>query len=127
MHRQKCGENMSKFEALFYETENGSKPAEEYLLSISPKMVAKLYKAIDYVEQHGSQSGFPYSEHLRDGIFQIRAQQEGNISRVLYFFSVGQKIILTHGFTKKTEKTPPSEIEKAIRYRADYYNREGKK
>ena len=66
----------------------------------------------------------PYSEHLNDGIFQIRAQQEGNISRVLYFFTDGQKIILTNGFTKKTPKTPPAEIERAKRYRADYERKE---
>ena len=66
----------------------------------------------------------PHSEHLGDGIFQIRAQQEGNISRVLYFFFDGKKIILTNGFLKKTRRTPPAEIERAKRYRADYKRKE---
>ena len=64
---------------------------------------------------------------LKDGIFQIRAQQEGNISRVLYFFAVGKRIVLTNGFTKKTPKTPPGEIELAKEYRADYERREALK
>ena len=39
------------------------------------------------------------------------------------FFVVGKKIVLTNGFTKKTQKTPKSEIELAKRYRADYLSR----
>lgn len=66
----------------------------------------------------------PYSEELQDGIFELRAKVGSDISRVLYFFMVGRKIILTNGFIKKTQKTPKSEIEKAKRYRDDYLSRE---
>ncbi len=34
-----------------------------------------------------------------------------------------RKIVLTHGFTKKTQKTPPGEIERAKKYKADYERR----
>lgn len=54
----------------------------------------------------------------------MRAKQGNDISRVLYFFVVGRKIILTNGFVKKTQKTPPREIDRAKRYRADYQKRE---
>ena len=50
-----------------------------------------------------------------------------NISRVLYFFVVGQKVILTNGFIKKTQKTPKKEITLAKKYREDYIERERKK
>ena len=43
-----------------------------------------------------------------------------DISRVLYFFVVGRRVILTNGFVKKTMKTPLCEIERAKRYRADF-------
>ena len=115
---------MGAFKVVFYEKEDGSKPAEEYLHSISPKMVAKIYSTIGMLKERGNQVRMPKSEHLQDGIFQIRAQQEGNISRVLYFFTIGQTIVSTHGFTKKTPKTPPAEIELAKKYRADYERRE---
>lgn len=115
---------MGAFKVVFYEKEDESKPAEEYLHSISPKMVAKIYSTIGMLKERGNQVRMPKSEHLQDGIFQIRAQQEGNISRVLYFFTIGQTIVLTHGFTKKTPKTPPAEIELAKKYRADYERRE---
>lgn len=47
-----------------------------------------------------------------------------DITRIFYFFVIGQKIILTNGFVKKTQKTPKSEIELAKKYRNDYLNRE---
>lgn len=46
----------------------------------------------------------PYSEHLVDGIFELRAQSGSNISRILYFFVIGRKIVLTNGFVKKNAK-----------------------
>lgn len=45
------------------------------------------------------------------------AKVGSDISRVLYFFLVGKKVILTNGFIKKTNKTPPAEKERAKRYR----------
>lgn len=90
-------------------------------------MRARIYKIADVLEDIGPQARMPYSEHLEDGIFQIRAQQEGNISRVLYFFAVGKTIVLTNGFTKKTAKTPSAEIELAKKYRDDYKRKEAQR
>lgn len=117
---------MAKFKVEFYEKEDGSKPAYEYIMTLSKKMRAKILKIAAMLELDGTNIRMPYSEHLKDGIFQIRAQQEGNISRVLYFFAVGETILLTNGFTKKTAKTPSAEIERAKQYRADYERREKK-
>ena len=55
------------------------------------------------------------------------AQSRHTISSKPYFFAIGKKIILTNGFTKKTLKTPPGEIELAKKYRADYERREALK
>ena len=65
----------------------------------------------------------PYSKSLGDGIFEIRAKQGTDITRVLYFFVIGKKVILTNGFVKKTQKTPPQEIETAKKYRTEYEQR----
>ena len=53
------------------------------------------------------------------------AKLEVNISRVMYFFYVGKKIVMTNGFVKKTQKTPKSEINLAKKYRDDYIERMG--
>lgn len=112
------------YEIVFYTKTDGSQPAREYMDTLSLKMRTRILKIISLLMQYGGQVHMPYSEPLDDGIFQIRAQQEGNISRVLYFFTDGRKIVLTNGFTKKTPKTPPGEIDRAKRYRADYEGKE---
>lgn len=60
------------------------------------------------------------------GIFELRAKVGTDISRVLYFFYYEGRIVLTHGFIKKTQRTPAGEIEKAKIYRRDYIERHGK-
>ena len=47
----------------------------------------------------------------------------GSVTRVLYFFCHEGRIILTNGFVKKTQKTPPEEIRLAKERRADYIER----
>ena len=96
---------MGHYEIVFFTKEDGSQPAREFMDSLSLKMQARLIKIIAMLREYGGQVRMPYSEYLQDGIFQIRAQQEGNITRVLYFFNDGKKVILTNGFTKKTPPT----------------------
>lgn len=116
---------MRNYEAIFYEKEDGSQPAKEFILSLDAPMRAKVLKTIEFIEDVGPQARMPYSEQLEDGIFEVRAKVGSNISRVLYFFFVGKKIILTNGFVKKTQKTPKEELQRAKRYRKDYLSREG--
>lgn len=108
----------------YYEQEDGTRPAEEFILAQDKKMQAKLFLVLEFLEAKGPALREPYSKALGDGIFEVRAKQGTDISRVLYFFVVGRKIILTNGFVKKTQKTPPREIDRAKRYRADYQKRE---
>ncbi len=86
-------------------------------------MRARLVKIIELLSANGTSLRKPYSEYLTDGIFEIRAKVGSDISRVLYFFIVGKKIILTNGFIKKTQKTPKNEIESAKKYRKDFLER----
>ncbi len=87
-------------------------------------MQAKIFRNLELLESRGNELREPYSKHLEDGIFEIRNKVSSDITRILYFFVIGQKIILTNGFVKKTQKTPKSEIELAKKYRNDYLNRE---
>ena len=96
---------MSAFEVNFYYKADGSCPVRDFLDTLDNKMRE------------------PYSKSLGDGIFELRAKQSSNITRILYFFVVGHQIILTNGFVKKTQKTPPEEIALAQKYRADYFHR----
>lgn len=107
----------------FYERPDGSNPAADFIRSLDAKMEAKVIRIIELLEDYGGSLREPYSKPLGDGIYELRAQQGNNITRVLYFFFIGNKAILTNGFTKKAQKTPPGEIKTAKTYREDYYRR----
>lgn len=114
---------LQNFEIVFYEDEHGEEPAKDFILNQPPKMRAKLLRIIEMMALNGNELGEPYTKSLDDGICEIRAKHASDITRVLYFFEVGRKIILTNGFVKKTMKTPKREINKAKNYRSDYKRR----
>lgn len=114
---------MSNFHVEFYKADDGSEPAKDFILSQELKMKAKLFALVDLLEERGTELRDPYSSPLGDGIFELRCKQGSNITRVLYFFYYEGKIILTNGFVKKTQKTPPSEILKAKRCRKKFQER----
>ena len=116
-----------EYQVEFYEMPDGTKPLKNYLKELAPKLRAKIYRAIDMLEENGPELREPTSKLLREGIFELRAQVGSDISRVLYFFSIDRKAILVSGFTKKTQKTPQAEIEKAEKYRNSYMRRKGVK
>lgn len=115
---------MEKFNIIMYETEAGRLPVVDFLSSIKDdKLLAKIYRDIKLLEVSGNLLREPYSKALNNGLFELRTKQGTNISRIIYFFIVGNNIVLTNGFIKKTQKTPTSEIEKALEYRKDFLKR----
>jgi phage-related protein len=62
-----------------------------------------------------------------DGLYEIRIEFEGNIYRIFSCFDQGRVVILFNGFQKKSQKTPPGEIEKALRIKAEYFIEKAKK
>jgi phage-related protein len=59
-------------------------------------------------------------KRIDDNIFEIRSRVSTNIQRVLYFQKINQNYIITHGFTKKTQKTPIEQIQKAYKIMQEY-------
>lgn len=58
---------------------------------------------------------------LRDGLYELRMEYDSNIYRVFFIFDDGQIVVLFNGFQKKTQKTPSSEIDKALKIKEAYY------
>ena len=104
----------------YYKAENEKMPAYDFINSLPLNMRAKAFKELVMLEELGTTIIMPYSRHMKDGVYELRIQFASDISRVFYFFYAGNKIILTNGFIKKTQKTPVSELEKALKYKADY-------
>lgn len=117
---------MKDFELISYTKEDGSVPAMDFIQSQSSKMQAKILSDLELLEKYGNQLEGKYTKHLDDGIFELRTKFASDITRVLYFFHTGKRIILTNGFVKKTQKTPPKEIALAKKYRSEYLKKEGK-
>ena len=89
----------------------------EFLDSLTDTDQAKIIAYMDKLIELLNINEFPnqkLSKYLRDGIFELRVPIKQSITRNLYFFMSDKTIIFTHGFIKKQNKTPDSEIEKAI-------------
>ena len=108
-----------KFEILFFELQ-GRCPVQEFLNSLDDKSAAKLYGLMGVLEDVGNALREPYSKPLGDDIFELRTKTATGALRILYFFCVGHKIIMTNGFVKKTQKTPAGELALAKKYRKLY-------
>ena len=114
---------MEEYEIELYEKVDGTCPVAEFFESLEPKMWAKVARNIDLLALHNITLREPLVKPVEDGIFELRTQVGNNITRVFYFFFTGKKIVLTNGFTKKTQKTPRKYIEVALEYKADYVQR----
>ena len=113
------------FQLEFYETEDQKTPVSDFLDSLDAKMSAKMVGLMEILEEKGNELRMPYSQHLEDGIFELRCKFGSNITRALYFFFSGKRIVVTNGFVKKTQKTPMGEIRIAKERRADWIKRYG--
>lgn len=56
-----------------------------------------------------------------DGLYEIRVESGSNIFRIFCCFDEGSIVVLFHGFQKKTQKTPKSQISKAEKLMKEYY------
>lgn len=74
---------MNEFEIILYDKLGGEEPAREFILSLDDKMKARMLKVINLLGECGNKLRKPYSEHIDDGIFELRAKVGSDISRVL--------------------------------------------
>ncbi len=99
----------------FYTRSNGHNEFLEFLGTLPLKDQEKLIKRIEVVQQEGLITALKkeWVKKLNDEIYEIRSRVSSNIQRALYFHVSGNRYVITHGFTKKTQKTPPREIKHA--------------
>ena len=63
-----------------------------------------------------------FVKFVQDGVFELRTEYNGNIYRVFFIFDDGNIVVLFNGFQKKSQKTPGSEIDKALKIKEEYYD-----
>lgn len=99
----------------------------EFLKKQPVKVQNKIFKIIEAIE---TLERVP-SNYLKmligtEGLYEARIQLGSDIWRVFCFFDHGKLVILLNGFTKKTQKTPKNEIEKALLLMQKYYDTKSK-
>jgi phage-related protein len=69
-----------------------------------------------------------FFEHITgtDGLYAIRVEFESNIYRIFCCFDRGNLVVLFNGFQKKSQKTPKSEIDKALKIKEEYFKGQSK-
>jgi phage-related protein len=115
-----------KFE--FYTRPSGHNEFQEFLDDLKPVDKQKLVTVIAKTQKFGLQIAVRqlWIRKITDGIFELRTTGS-NIQRGLYFHVEGSRYVITHGFTKKTQKTPISELNHAKELRTEYYENLGGK
>ncbi|GHT95536.1 toxin RelE [Spirochaetia bacterium] len=111
------------WEIELYATANGEEVVGDFLDNLSRKHRAKALWEIDLLSLHGTALTQPYVKHIDEKLWELRIQSSGDISRIFYFIPLQNKIVLLHGFVKKTNKTPPGEIKTAKKRMTDYLAR----
>lgn len=109
---------------IFYTTIDGKCPVREFLDSLSGKVAQKLLWTLKLLEDLEFLPSVYFKKLAgTDWIWECRVQYSSNIYRIFCFFGAHSVVILTHGFIKKTQKTPKQEIERAEKYRKDFLSR----
>ena len=70
----------------------------------------------------GDRMPVKFMKFIREGVYELRMDYNSNIYRLFFIFDEGNVVILFNGFQKKTQKTPESEIEKALKLKKEYYD-----
>lgn len=95
---------------------------ERFMASLDLKVQRKIEYGLDLLRIQDRVSK-KFVKAIRDGLFELRTEWEGNIYRVFFIFDGNQIVVLFNGFQKKSQKTPESEIEKALKIKKQYYER----
>jgi len=100
----------------FYRDKQGKEPVANYIFDLAQKndkdSRIKLNKIRDYLKilsEYGTKAGEPYIKHIEGPIWELRPLRD----RIFFAGLDEDEFVLLHHFTKKTQKTPKREIEKA--------------
>jgi phage-related protein len=82
---------------------------EKFIESLPKETIAKSLKTIQLLERFDRNLGMPHVKKISGRIFELRIFGKQKV-RIFFVFH-GPKIILVHGFIKKTQKIPKNEME----------------
>jgi phage-related protein len=89
---------------------------------MSSGILGRYLHCTDRMEIHDPDLGLPHTKAMGSGLFELRLKSKEGISRVFFCTLVGNKILMLHQFIKKTDKTPPKELEIARKRMNEWKN-----
>ena len=90
-----------------------TRSVEDFVLALPEGLLARYLRLTDMMQEFGANLGMPHTRAMGDGLFELRIKGPEGIARVFYCTLVGRRIVMLHGFIKKSEKTPPKELKLA--------------
>lgn len=102
-------------------THDGKSQVKEFIKTLPQSDQKKIFALLCRTADHGTLSNEEKFRKLDDGIWEFKSFQV----RLLCYFERHRLIILTHGFIKKKDRTPKSEIDRAIRIRDELKKKKG--
>lgn len=93
-----------------YALEFYSKTVQDEILDWPNGIQASFTRIAEQMTEHGPNLGMPYTRAMKEGLFEIRAKGREGIGRAFFCTLVGRRIVILHGFIKKTEQTPTREL-----------------
>lgn len=88
-----------------------SRRVEDEILALSSGFVARFVRYAERMETYGPDLGMPHTRAMGGGLFELRIKAAEGIARVFYCTVVDQRIVFLHQFAKKTDRTPPKELQ----------------
>ncbi len=111
----------------FYKTADGKCPIQDFLNSLPGKVAQKVAWVLSLLEDLDVVPSSYFKKLIgTEEIWECRIHFGSNAYRIFCFFMDNSVVVLTHGFIKKSQKTPKHEIEKAEAYRRDFLKRRTK-
>lgn len=92
----------------------------EFMKSLNDKERLKVHYVLSLLQTE-DRLPVKFIKIIREGLYELRISWNGNIYRLFFIFDDGQIVVLFNGFNKKTQKTPISEINKALKIKEEYY------
>jgi phage-related protein len=88
-------------------------PARDFIDSLDDDAAAKVDNLISRLRIFGTEMPGKFVSKLTKDILELRIKHFDRIFRVLFFYQPGRLVVLTSGFQKKSQQTPPAEIARA--------------
>ena len=87
-----------------------SDTVESFVMGLPDGLLSRYLRLTDMVTEFGPNLGMPHTRAMGEGLFELRVKSREGIARVFYCTLVGRRILMLHGFVKKSEKTPHREL-----------------